>query len=62
VVDQLLHQQEMVIKPLGTILSSVPCIAGGSVLGNGDVALVIDVPELEERFRMRHLSAHHASA
>jgi two-component system chemotaxis sensor kinase CheA len=60
VVDQLLHQQEMVIKPLGPLLSHVPCIAGGSVLGNGEVVLVIDTPELEERFRnrsSRHLSA-----
>lgn len=62
VVDQLLHQQEMVIKSLGSILTQVPCIAGGSVLGNGEVALVIDIPELEERFRTQHVNAHQVSA
>jgi two-component system chemotaxis sensor kinase CheA len=62
VVDQLLHQQEMVIKSLGSILTHIPCIAGGSVLGNGEVALVIDIPELEERFRTQHINPHQVSA
>jgi two-component system chemotaxis sensor kinase CheA len=53
VVDQLLHQQEMVIKSMGALMHGVPCIAGGAVLGNGEVVLVIDVPELEEQFRTR---------
>jgi two-component system chemotaxis sensor kinase CheA len=62
VVDQLLHQQEMVIKSIGSILADVPCIAGGSVLGNGEIALVLDIPELEERFRTRNTGTHPISA
>jgi two-component system, chemotaxis family, sensor kinase CheA len=50
VVDQLLNQQEMVIKSMGPIMTGIPCIAGGAVLGNGEVVLVLDVPELEEAF------------
>ncbi|MGE0173622.1 MAG: chemotaxis protein CheW [Oligoflexales bacterium] len=50
VVDQLLNQQEMVIKSMGPIMTGTPCIAGGAVLGNGEVVLVLDVPELEEAF------------
>jgi two-component system chemotaxis sensor kinase CheA len=51
VVDQLLHQQEMVIKSMGPMLGSTPCVAGGAVLGNGEVVLVLDIQELEDRFR-----------
>lgn len=56
VVDQLLHQQEMVIKSLGPLMKRVPCVAGGAVLGNGEVVLVLDIQELEDRFRARSKS------
>ena len=49
--EKLLNQQEMVIKPIGDLLKETPCFAGGSVLGNGNVVLVLEVPELEERFK-----------
>ena len=51
VVDQLLNQQEMVIKSLGPVMKRTPCVAGGAVLGNGEVVLVLDIQELEDRFR-----------
>ncbi len=60
VVDQLLHQQEMVIKSLGPIMKKTPCVAGGAVLGNGEVVLVLDIQELEDRFRSR--TRHQAAA
>ena len=53
VVDALLNQQEVVIKPLGPMMKGIPCISGGAVLGNGEVVLVIDIPELESRSRKR---------
>lgn len=53
VVDQLLNQQEMVIKSMGPVMKNVPCVAGGAVLGNGEVVLVLDIQELEDRFRSR---------
>lgn len=53
VVDQLLNQQELVIKSMGPIMKDVPCVAGGAVLGNGEVVLVLDLQELEDRFRTR---------
>lgn len=56
VVDQLLHQQEMVIKSMGPLMKRVPCVAGGSVLGNGEVVLVLDIQELEDKFRARSKS------
>lgn len=54
VVDQLLHQQDMVIKSMGPIMRRVPCVAGGAVLGNGEVVLVLDIQELEDRFRNKN--------
>jgi two-component system chemotaxis sensor kinase CheA len=59
VCDQLLNQQEMVIKSLGPILQNVSCVAGGAVLGHGEVVLVLDIPELASTFRspLRRLSA-----
>lgn len=48
IVDQLMGQQEIVIKSLGRILGRSRGVSGGCVLGNGRVALVVDVGELIE--------------
>jgi Histidine kinase-, DNA gyrase B-, and HSP90-like ATPase./CheW-like domain. len=41
-VDSLIGQQEIVIKSLGKYLSGIKSIAGATILGDGDVALIID--------------------
>ncbi|MCC7354166.1 MAG: chemotaxis protein CheA [Anaerolineae bacterium] len=46
VVDGLLGQQEIVIKNLGKLIGQVAGITGGAILGDGSVALIIDVPGL----------------
>ena len=61
VVDQLLNQQEMVIKPMGPIMRKTPCVAGGAVLGNGEVVLVLDIQDLIENFRVRARNQNLAS-
>lgn len=43
VVDSLLRQQDVVIKSLGGYLGSVKGIAGATILGDGKVALIIDI-------------------
>ena len=43
VVDSLLGQKEIVVKPLGDFLSSVPAIAGSTILGDGRTILILDV-------------------
>lgn len=45
-VDSLIGQQEIVIKSLGTILAGVKYIAGATILGDGNVALIADVNSL----------------
>jgi two-component system chemotaxis sensor kinase CheA len=46
VVDELLGQQEVVIKTLDSQFASLPGIAGATILGNGHVALILDVANL----------------
>jgi two-component system chemotaxis sensor kinase CheA len=43
VVDTLLRQQDVVIKSLGTYLGNIPGIAGATILGNGKIALILDL-------------------
>jgi two-component system, chemotaxis family, sensor kinase CheA len=45
-VDEILHEQELLMKPLGKQLSRVRNVAGASVLGNGKAVPVLDVPDL----------------
>jgi two-component system, chemotaxis family, sensor kinase CheA len=45
-VDELLGGMQAVVKPLGRAFRAVPGIAGSTVLGDGRVGLIIDVPSL----------------
>jgi two-component system, chemotaxis family, sensor kinase CheA len=45
-VDELLGGMQTVVKPLGRAFRSIPGIAGSTVLGDGRVGLIIDVPSL----------------
>jgi two-component system chemotaxis sensor kinase CheA len=46
VVDSLLGELQTVIKPLGILFSRVRCISGSTILGNGEIALILDVGTL----------------
>ncbi|WP_127169091.1 chemotaxis protein CheA [Xanthomonas sp. BRIP62415] len=46
VVDTLLGEWQTVIKPLSRVFAQVKGISGSSILGSGDVALILDVPSL----------------
>lgn len=46
VVDSLLGQQEIVQKSLGKLLSKIRILAGATILGDGNVALILDVNSL----------------
>lgn len=49
VVDELLGEFQTVIKPLGKLFGSLKGIAGSTILGSGEVALILDVPSLVHR-------------
>ena len=46
VVDSLIGQQEIVIKSLGKYLTGIKMIAGATILGDGEVALILDINSL----------------
>ena len=46
VVDQLIGQEEVVIKPLGKMLQGTPGMSGATITGDGRMALILDVPSL----------------
>ena len=55
VVDALLGEFQTVIKPLGKLFRKVDCVSGSSILGNGEVALILDVPSLIQQATARAL-------
>ena len=46
VVDELIGQQEIVIKTLGKYLNNNKLLSGATILGDGEVALILDVNTL----------------
>lgn len=46
VVDELQGEFQTVIKPLGKLFSTLRGIGGSTILGNGSVALILDIPSL----------------
>ncbi len=46
VVDQVIGDNQTVIKPLGPLFKNVPIFSGASILGDGSIALIIDIPRL----------------
>lgn len=48
VVDRILDTQETVVKPLGPPLDQIAVYAGATILGDGSIALILDVPGLAE--------------
>ena len=41
-VDELIGKQEVVIKSLGAFMQGLPGVAGGAILGDGSIALILD--------------------
>lgn len=50
VVDQVIGQEEVVIKPLGAMLHGLPGMAGSTITGDGNIAIILDVQGLLKRF------------
>ena len=53
VVDQLVGQEEVVIKPLGKMLQGTPGVAGATITGDGRIALILDVPSMLKHYARR---------
>jgi two-component system chemotaxis sensor kinase CheA len=61
-VDDLLDQQQVVIKSLEANFKQTPGISGATILGDGTVALIIDIPGLIQMFYDKNASAELSSA
>jgi len=55
VVDQLVGQEEVVIKPLGKMLQGTPGMSGATITGDGRIALILDVPSMLKRYATRRI-------
>ena len=53
VVDQLIGQEEVVIKPLGAMLHGTAGMAGATITGDGRIALILDVPSMLQHYAGR---------
>ena len=50
VVDQVIGQEEVVIKPLGALLHGLPGMAGSTITGDGNIAIILDVQGLLQTY------------
>lgn len=53
VVDALIGQEEVVIKPLGAMVQGTDGLAGATITGDGKIALILDVPGLLKAYARR---------
>lgn len=49
-VDALIGQEEVVIKPLGALLHGTAGLAGATITGDGGIAIILDIPGLMRRY------------
>lgn len=49
-VDELIGQEEVVIKPLGAFLHGISGLAGATITGDGGIAIILDVPGLMKKY------------
>jgi two-component system chemotaxis sensor kinase CheA len=57
VVDTLMGEAQTVIKPLSKMFTQVKGISGSSILGSGDVALILDVPVLMQQAQFSQIAS-----
>ena len=53
VVDALIGQEEVVIKPLDKLLQGTPGMAGATITSDGGIALILDVPGLLKKYAFK---------
>jgi two-component system, chemotaxis family, sensor kinase CheA len=61
IVDEITDTEEIVVKPLGKQLKGISAYSGATIMGDGRVALILDVPGLAQKARViaeAHESAH----
>lgn len=54
IVDKLLRQQDIVVKPLQQPVDAIDIFGGVTLLGGGEICLVLDVPSISRNFVLRN--------
>ncbi len=62
IVDNLHGELQTVIKPLGLLFQHLQGIGGSTILGNGHVALILDIPSLFRQLQTHHVDANAAES
>jgi two-component system, chemotaxis family, sensor kinase CheA len=62
VVDEINDTEEIVVKPLGKQLKGISCFAGATIMGDGKVALILDILGLAQRASLSVATREHAVA
>lgn len=57
VVDELVGNQEVVVKPLGTYIGKIEGFSGATILGDGSVACILDVVGISKMVSSRKVTA-----
>ena len=52
VVDQVIGQEEVVIQPLGALLQGLPGMAGSTITGGGNIAIILDMQGLLKHYTL----------
>ena len=55
-IDRLIAQQEVVSKPLGSLLKRVRNVSGTTVLGSGDICMILNPPDMLKSLQQQTLS------
>jgi len=50
IVDELIGQEEVVIKPLGAMLHGISGLAGATITSDGKIALILDIPSMLKHY------------
>lgn len=61
-VDRILRKQDIVVKPLGPLLRGHPLFSGATLGGDGQMAMIVDLPRLFEQEQGLVLSALNSTA
>ncbi|HVZ81988.1 MAG TPA: chemotaxis protein CheA [bacterium] len=59
-VDEVIGQQEIAIKPMDPLLKGIRGFSGATILGNGKIALILDVNGLVEDFKDKRFQVDHS--
>lgn len=55
IIDEILHREEIVIKSLGSHLQNLEHIAGGTILGDGSIALILDTTSIIRKIEIEYI-------